>query len=111
MLERVDGARIGLPQHALERLLPIFDAYPEVDRVILFGSRAKGNFRQGSDIDLCLVAPTLTMSRCFALENALDDLLLPWKIDLVRWDEIDNPDLRSHIQRCGLLLWVSARLR
>lgn len=107
----VDGARIGLPQHALDRLLPAFDAYPEVDRVILFGSRAKGNFRQGSDIDLCLVAPTLSMSRCLALENALDDLLLPWKIDLVRWDDIDNPDLRSHIKRCGLVLRDSDGMR
>lgn len=103
----VDGVRIGLPQHALDRLLSVFDAYPEVDRVILFGSRAKGNFRPGSDIDLCVIAPTLSLSRRLALDNALDDLLLPWKIDLIPWDEIDNPDLCSHIQRCGLVLRTS----
>lgn len=100
----IDSARIGLPQHALARLLSVLDAYPEIERVILFGSRAKGNFRPGSDIDLCVVAPLLSLSRRLALENALDDLLLPWKVDLIPWEEIDHPDLRSHIQRCGLLL-------
>lgn len=78
--------------------------YPEIARVRVFGSRAKGNYRPASDIDLCLDAPALSASRCLELENRLGDLLLPWKIDLLVREEIDNPALLERIERVGVSL-------
>jgi predicted nucleotidyltransferase len=49
----------GLPLHVINTLNGIFKAYPQINNVILYGSRAKGNYRQGSDIDLCMDAPLL----------------------------------------------------
>lgn len=94
----------GLPQAVCERIVAVLRDYPEIDRVRVFGSRAKGNYRPASDIDLCLDAPTLSASRRLELENRLDDLLLPWKIDLLVREEIDNPALLEHIERVGVCL-------
>ncbi len=95
----------GLPAYAMAQIIGVLSRQPEIQRVILFGSRAKGNYRAGSDVDLCLVAPDLTQQARYALESALDDLLLPWKIDLVLRHEIDNPDLLAHVDRVGQPFW------
>lgn len=77
-------------------------AQPKVTRVRLFGSRAKGNFRPASDIDLCIDAEGLSLSEKLALDNAIDDLLLPWKVDLAVWQTLDHAALREHIERVGI---------
>ena len=71
-------------------------------RVILYGSRAKGCARNNSDIDLTLDAPEMPFRELLAIEGRLDDLLLPWKIDLSLLHQIDNPALRDHIERVGV---------
>ena len=92
--------RFGLPAHAVQRLCDQVARYP-VEKAIIYGSRAKGNYRQGSDIDLTLIAPDMTSRQLLQLEQAIDDLLLPWKVDLSLYHQIDNPSLMSHIQRVG----------
>jgi len=96
--------RHGLPEAAIEKILETLTGYPAIERVILYGSRAKGNYRPGSDIDLCLQAPTLQLSQQLEIENNLDDLLLPWKIDLTLRHNIENPALLEHIERVGVSL-------
>lgn len=94
----------GLPEHVIHKILGILADYPAIEQVILYGSRAKGNYRSGSDIDLCLQAPTLQFSQQLEIENRLDDLLLPWKIDLTLQHNIENPALQEHIERAGVPL-------
>ena len=103
-----DGA-FGLPQVAREQIVDLLRDYPEIFRATIFGSRAKGNYRPGSDIDLCIEAMELSMCRRLELENRLDDLLLPWKIDLLVRNEIDNPALLEHIDRIGLDLFIQTQ--
>lgn len=92
----------GLAENTIDRILEVLADYPAVKRVTLFGSRAKGNYRPGSDIDLCLDAPTLDLRAQLDIETRLDDLLLPWKIDLLLRHNIDNPALLEHIERIGI---------
>jgi AhpD family alkylhydroperoxidase len=68
---------------------------------ILYGSRAKGTFKPASDIDLTLTGPDLDLTILQILETELDDLLLPYKIDLSIFHKITNPDLVEHITRVG----------
>jgi predicted nucleotidyltransferase len=70
----------GLSEKAIKKLVLLFEQMPEISKVILFGSRAKGNFRNGSDIDLALFGDKLDLKTLFKIEIALDDLMLPWKI-------------------------------
>lgn len=95
----VPRTRFGLPLEALARVQGVLSEYQEIVSVKVFGSRAKGNWRPGYDLDLCLDAPGLMMARRLELDNLLDDLLLPWKVDLVVMGEVDNPALLEHIAR------------
>src|SRR6056297_2190435 len=93
---------IGIKEEALQKLNKVFASYPGIDKVILYGSRAKGNYKEGSDIDLVLIAPQFTLTDLNKIENRIDDLLLPWKIDLALFHQIENPDLLEHIKRAGI---------
>ncbi|WP_404397788.1 nucleotidyltransferase domain-containing protein [Stutzerimonas chloritidismutans] len=81
--------------------------YPRVTEAILYGSRAKGNYRPGSDIDLTLRGDQLSHNDLLDIEQSLDDLLLPYKIDLSLLDQIDNPELLKHIERVGQSFYLN----
>jgi predicted nucleotidyltransferase len=91
----------GLKQPTISAINSVFNQYSTIEQVILYGSRAKGNYRNGSDIDLTIIGNRLTFSELLKIENDIDDLLLPYKIDLSNFEKISNPDLIAHIERVG----------
>jgi len=95
----------GIPDADSARLLALIQSYPRVEQVMLYGSRALGRHRSGSDIDLCLEAPGMELGDLLELGGALDDLLLPWRIDLQLRHLIDHEGLQDHLERVGLVLW------
>ncbi len=92
----------GLSPATISKINQVFSHYQAVEFVRLYGSRAKGNFHPGSDIDLTVMGDVLTSSQLIKIENELDDLLLPYKIDLSLFRQIENPDLINHIIRVGI---------
>lgn len=96
----------GLSARALSLLRALFESYPLIRSAIVYGSRAKGNYRNGSDIDIALDAPELGFDVYLQLCTAIDDLMLPWQVDLSLLSQIDNPDLINHINRVGKPLWI-----
>lgn len=92
---------IGLPAPVVESICRVLGHLPDIEQAVLYGSRAKGNYRPGSDIDLTLKGERLSYQELLDIELALDDLLLPWKIDLSLFAQIDNPALVEHIERVG----------
>lgn len=97
--------RFGLPEQAIQEIQGALALYPEVEKAILYGSRAIGTFKPGSDIDLTLIGENLTHNLMLGIMFDLDDLLLPWMIDLSIFDTIDHPGLREHIDRVGQTLY------
>ncbi len=97
--------RFGLPEEAIAEIQAVLALYPEVERAILYGSRALGNFKPGSDIDLTLVGAELTHNHLLGIMSDLDDLLLPWMIDLSLFATLDHPGLREHIESVGVTLY------
>lgn len=96
----------GLPLSVVEEIKSVFGRYPQIERATLYGSRAKGSYKNGSDIDLTLHGRAdLTLNVVFSLLNDLDDLLLPYTFDLSIFQDIDNPDLLAHIRRVGVTLY------
>ena len=93
--------KAGLPEHAVAALLTVLGEDPRVQGLVLYGSRAMDRYRRGSDIDLCLEAPAMALPDLWQLADRVDDLLLPWKVDLQLRHSIDNPDLLAHIDRVG----------
>jgi len=95
----------GLPESAIARINAIFAAVPKIEQVILYGSRAKGTFRHGSDIDLVIKGEKIDHSQLLRIERQLDDLLLPYIIDLSLLHRIDNQELLDHIKRIGVIFY------
>ena len=98
--------RYGLPQSAVQRICAIFKRYPQVEKAILYGSRAKGNYKNGSDIDLTLRGGAdLSLNVIYKILDDLDELLLPYTIDLSIFNDIRDPDVIEHIQRAGITFY------
>ena len=97
--------RFGLPESAIEQICAIFASHREIERAVLYGSRAKGNFKPGSDIDLTLFGTDLTHELLLDLLVELDDLLLPWMIDLSLFASLNHPALQEHINRVGVVFY------
>jgi predicted nucleotidyltransferase len=95
----------GLPDSAIEKIRGTLARHPEVERAKLYGSRAKGNFKNSSDIDLTLQGEQLTRRILLRLTDELDDLLLPWMIDLSIFSTLDHPALREQIERDGVIFY------
>ena len=95
----------GLEQKIVLQIRGVFEKYPQIEKVILYGSRAKGTHKTGSDIDLTLVGEKLALRELNAIDNALDDLLLPYSFDLSIFHHIDDPELLGHIERVGVVFY------
>ncbi|PZX11921.1 putative nucleotidyltransferase [Breznakibacter xylanolyticus] len=93
----------GLSPQTTTAFLSVLFQHPKVKEVILFGSRAKGTFKPGSDIDLALKGE-LNLQDLTLLLNHIDDLNLPYTFDLIIYNRIKEPALREHIQRVGIPL-------
>jgi predicted nucleotidyltransferase len=100
------GSEFGLSAGTLAKLRAVLARHAPVQRALIYGSRAKGNFRPGSDIDLTLDAPGLDFAEFLRIEQEIDDLLLPYRVDLSRLDDIEAGPLRDHIDRVGLSFWA-----
>jgi uncharacterized protein len=98
-------AQHGLNGKTVEAICEVFLQHPEIDRALLFGSRAKGTFRPGSDIDLALFGQNLTQKILNRLYEKLDDLPIPYGFSLVLFDKITDPAVAAHIDRVGSVFY------
>lgn len=94
--------RFGLSEETIKAITDAFAQFPEIEKAVLYGSRAKGNFKNGSDIDICLFG-SIDLPLLQKIETKIDDLLLPYIVDLAVYSNIRNQDLIDHIERVGIL--------
>ena len=97
----------GLSERTTERLQQVFVGYPEVREVWLYGSRAKGNAKEGSDIDLSLKGSQLTHRHQLQISEAIENLLLPYRVDLSIYDSPERAYTkgRTTVLSAGFLDW------
>jgi len=95
----------GLKEYVIQAIVAVLKKHLEVESAILYGSRAMGNFRPGSDIDLTLTGKALTYQVVARIENEIDDLLLPYLFDISILSRIDNPNVVHHINRVGVAFY------
>jgi len=97
--------KFGLTEATIKKINQVFKNHSEIDRAVIYGSRAKGNYKLGSDIDLTLYGENLSYKLLGKLLDELDDVLLPYTFDLSIFEKIDNKNLRDHIERVGLVFY------
>jgi predicted nucleotidyltransferase len=95
----------GLSAATIAAIHGVLAQHPRVVKALLYGSRAKGNYKIGSDIDLTLFGEGLEYSEMMDIAMELDDLLLPYMIDLSIFEKLDHAELKEHIERVGQLFY------
>ena len=100
----------GLSSNNIAKINSVFNQYKDINEVLIFGSRAKGNYRDNSDIDLVIKGKNINLSTLQEIENKLEELYIPNSIDLIVYDNIDNSDLLNHINRIGKQFYEKGRI-
>ena len=96
----------GLTPSTIKNIKQTFAQIAIIDKVVLYGSRAKGNYRRGSDIDITLFGKELTLNNSvYPLMDALEELNLPYSFDISIFDYIDSLDLKDHINSGGKVFY------
>jgi len=99
--------KYGLSERTLNTLNSIFKRYSGIKEAVLYGSRAKGNYRNGSDIDLSLKTnEDFTHRNLLRLMDDFEDSDMPYLVDVSVYEELSNPDLKAHIDRVGIILYT-----
>lgn len=97
--------QFGLSEQTIAKIRSVLARYHEIDEVLIYGSRAKGNYNKYSDIDITLKGCCLTKDLLTKIIFDIDDLLLPYEFDISTFDTITNPDVIDHINRVGQTLY------
>lgn len=95
----------GLSETIRESLRDVFAQFPQIDRVLVYGSRATGRHRPQSDIDLAVLAPTMSDREFSRLWMALDDLPILFRLDVSLWHEVTNAALKQSMLDNGVPLY------
>ena len=95
----------GLAEKVVERVVDVFKGHSDIEKVIIYGSRAKGTFRAGSDIDLTLLGASLTPSLLSVIASELDALNTAYLFDLSIFNELKSQELIEHIERVGQVFY------
>lgn len=107
--EAASGNRFGIESLMFEQIVDVMRDNPLIEEAIIYGSRAKGAYKPGSDIDMVLKGKELTLQDLNRISLALDDLLLPYTFDLSLFHHIDNSELLAHIGRVGKSIFCRQR--
>lgn len=97
--------KFGLEQNIIDKLIAVFEQHSKVDKALVFGSRAKGNYRPDSDIDIAIKGQELNTDDIIAMSVAFEEKGITHKIDLINYHTIKEPDLKDHINRIGIELY------
>jgi predicted nucleotidyltransferase len=93
--------KFGLEQATIDKINSVFEKHPEVEEVIIYGSRAKDTHREGSDIDLCLKGTELTDRIISVIEVEIDELNTPYLFDFSIFDKLTSIELKNSIKKNG----------
>ena len=98
--------QFGLSDNTLNTLNSIFQKYSGIRQAVLYGSRAKGKYREGSDIDLSLkTGDNFTFTDLLHISGDFDDSDMPYFVDVSIYEKLSNPDLKAHIDRVGKVIY------
>ncbi|TVR39251.1 MAG: nucleotidyltransferase domain-containing protein [Cryomorphaceae bacterium] len=96
----------GLKDSDIEAMNHVLRAFPGIEEAVIFGSRAMGNYRRGSDVDIALFGEGVDVDTAQKVAWQLnEETLMPYRFDVLSYANISNPDLRDHIRRVGLTLY------
>lgn len=100
--------KFGLSDSVIVELQDVFRRHKNISKVLIFGSRANGNYREGSDIDLVAIGNNLDYNQIIKILTEIDDLELLYSVDLLDYSKIIGTPIGDHINRVGQVFYQSA---
>lgn len=97
----------GMEDEELQLMRNIFSMTPHLEKVVLYGSRAKGTNKPFSDVDITLIGDQLTQDDLTDVMYRLSESSLPYFCDVSLFSHLNNPALIDHIQRKGKIIYAS----
>ena len=97
--------KYGLTERDMKTIQDIFDKYPDVEEVQICGSRVKGNYKPGSDIDLVVMNVGLAMGTIGKLATDIEESSLPYTVDIVDFTSLKHKEFIDHIERVGVVFY------
>jgi len=96
----------GLRDSDISDIIQVLEKFPEVELARIFGSRAKGNYRNGSDVDLAVFGNNISFERIIHISSVLnEETMMPYYFDVLDYYSIENADLVRHIDRIGRIIY------
>lgn len=92
----------GFSEIAYKKIKNLLSQFAEFEKVVIFGSRALGTYREGSDIDLAVFGGSISNISLRKFKILYDELNLPYQLDIIHYESIDNPALKKHIDDYGV---------
>ena len=100
----MDAGITGLKIEDLHKIRQIALLFPEIKDVVIFGSRSLGNYKKGSDIDICLQGDRVNYQVCIRYKIQLEETNIPYFFDIVNYNTLNNLALKEHIEKFGISL-------
>jgi len=97
--------KFGLSENIIKEINNVFETYPKVKEVIIFGSRAMGNYKAGSDIDIAVKGNKITLDDILDISVRIENIISPYRMDLINFQSINDPDVIEHIKRVGKIFY------
>ncbi len=101
-----EALKFGLKLTTIDKINGVFRLHPEIEKVVIYGSRAKGNYRPGSDIDITLFGENVTRDTLSKLDWEIDELNTPYLFDISIYTKLNAPSLQEHIDRIGQVFYI-----
>ena len=100
--------KFGLSDTVIRELQDVFRRYANIEKVLIFGSRSKGNYRAGSDIDLAVIGKDIDYNQLLNILCEIDDLELLYSVDLLDYQKKKGTPIGDHIDRVGQIFYEAA---
>ena len=100
--------KFGLSDTVIKELQDVFRHYDNIEKVLIFGSRSKGNYRAGSDIDLAVIGKGIDYNQLLSILCEIDDLELLYSVDLLDYQKKKGTPIGDHIDRVGQIFYEAA---
>ena len=100
--------KFGLSDTVIRELQDVFRRYANIEKVLIFGSRSKGNYRAGSDIDLAVIGKDIDYNQLLNILCEIDDLELLYSVDLLDYQKKKGTPIGDHIDRVGQVFYEAA---
>ena len=101
----------GLKDSIIIKMKNVLSKYDEIEKALIFGSRARGNYKKTSDIDIAIFSDNITSTRLNLLRNDFDELDIIYTVDVVDFYKISKEELKNNIINDGIVIfWDGQKL-